>query len=88
MDWLILILGMAVVTYLTRVTPFFLSIRDSRFVKYVPPAVFSALVFPDVLSSPEKTIAGALVFAVCIKNRDLLLAFLVGTSALYVLQLV
>lgn len=87
MDSLILIFGMALVTYLTRVTPFFIKVGESRFVKYVPSAVFAALVFPDLLSSTDKFIAGLAVFAITAKNRDLFLAFLTGTSVLYILQL-
>ncbi len=87
MDSLILVLGMALVTYLTRVTPFFVKVGESRFVRYVPSAVFAALVFPDLLSGADRFIAGLAVFAVTLRNRDLLVAFLTGISVLYVLQL-
>ncbi len=87
MDWkLMLILGMAAATYLTRVTPFFIRIREYRFLKYVPASVFSSLVFPDIVRSTDNLIAGIVVFAVAWKNRDLMLAFLAGISALYILR--
>ncbi|WP_456368709.1 AzlD domain-containing protein [Geoglobus sp.] len=87
MDWAILILGMALVTYLTRVTPFFVKIEDSRYIKYVPSSVFAALVFPDVLSSAEKLVAGVVVFAIAYRKSDLLVAFVTGVGVLYVLHL-
>lgn len=86
MDWLILIFGMALVTYLTRVTPFFVKIGDSRYIKYVPSSVFAALVFPDLISSVDKFVAGIVVFAIASRNSDLLVAFVTGVGVLYILQ--
>ncbi len=89
MDWrIMLILGMAGATYFTRVTPFFVRFREYRFLKYVPASVFSSLVFPDLVRSTDNLIAGIVVFAVALKNRDLLTAFLAGITALYVLKFV
>ncbi len=89
MDWrVVTIIGMALATYFTRVTPFFLKIREYRFLKYVPASVFSALVFPDIFKSTDNLIAGIFVFAIAYKNKDLLLAFLTGILTLYILKFV
>ncbi len=88
MDWrMMLILGMALATYFTRVTPFFFHIRQYRFLKFVPASVFASLIFPDLARSVDNLIAGLLVFAVACKNRDLLVAFLTGVFALYLLKI-
>ena len=78
---------MATVTYLTRALPFFIEIRESRYLKYVPASVFSALVFPDILFDPDKLVVGLILFAVTFKNRNLLVAFVVGVSLLYMINL-
>ncbi len=87
MDGTTLIIGMALVTYFTRALPFFANIRENRFIKFVPAAVFSALVFPDIFSSYEKFVVGAILFVITYKNRNLLIAFAIGVILLYLVNL-
>ena len=87
MDELILIAGMALVTYITRVLPFFFRIGESRYLKFVPVSVFSALIFPDILSGSIKFIVGVLLFGITFKNNNLLVAFVIGVALLYLVNL-
>ncbi len=84
---ILLILGMALVTYLTRILPFFARIKESRYIKFVPASIFSALVFPEILSSFDKFIVGLILFAITFKNRNLLIAFTSGVILLYLINL-
>ncbi|MBE3596183.1 MAG: AzlD domain-containing protein [Hydrogenibacillus sp.] len=64
-----IVLGMAAVTYLPRMLPFFwrpaaYSPFVRRFLKYLPFAILGALIFPGVLTStgsPASSVAGAAV---------------------------
>jgi len=87
MDELILIAGMAFVTYLTRVLPFFFRIGESRYLRFVPTPVFSALIFPEILSEFKKLIVGVLLFGITFKNNNLLVAFVIGVVLLYLINL-
>lgn len=71
-----LIGGMALATYVSRVTPFYLLPKEGipkrleSFLFYVPPAAIGALIFPDVLLGPAE--AG---------NASLLAAIVAGVMA-------
>lgn len=77
---ILLIMGMAVVTYLPRLIPMLLFNPEKlppfvkRFLGFIPYAVLSALIFPEILastSSPASALVGgvvALVLAVYEKN--------------------
>ncbi len=87
MDALIVILGMFAVTYFSRALPMLKDFKlENRYIKYIPPSIFAALVFPDVMKFDEKTITALIVLLISIKNRNLLLAMLVGVISLYLLQ--
>ena len=88
MDELILIFGMALVTYISRALPFFVSIKENRFIKYVPASIFSALVFSDILYDRNKFIVGIMLFVLTYKNRNLLVAFVFGVIVLYIFLLI
>ncbi len=86
MDVLLTILGMFAVTYLSRVLPMIRDFRgDNRFVKFIPPSIFAALVFPE-MTDTSKALAGLIVLAVATKNRSLLVAMVVGVASLYVIE--
>ena len=79
---LILILGMAAATYLSRVTPFLLLPKEGiprrveGFLTYVPAAALGALIFPDVLNGPAGHDLAALLAAgvaalLALKSRQL-----------------
>lgn len=65
----LIILGMAIGTYLSRVTPLFLLPKEGlpdpveRLLRYVPPAALGALVFPDVFYGPAGHEAAAIIAA-------------------------
>lgn len=68
MEWVVLVAGMALVTYLPRMLPLVLLRNSSlpaaviRFMKFIPYAALAALIFPGVLNSTggqlEAAIAG------------------------------
>ena len=90
MEELVIILGMFAVTYFSRALPMLKEFEmRSGYIRYIPPSIFAALVFSDVFSGftvSEKTLAGAVVFVVALKNRNLLLAMVVGVLSLYLFQ--
>lgn len=78
----LLIAGMALATYVSRVSPFFLLPKEGvpvhveRFLKYVPAAAIGALIFPDVLQGPEghafaSLLAAAMASLLALKSRAL-----------------
>lgn len=97
METLLTILGMAIVTLFIRFIPIVLLRREpapliSRWLRFVPVAVFTALVVPGLLVNkgeiklgPELWVgmAGALV---AFKTRQVLLAILVGLATYWLLR--
>lgn len=70
---LILILGMAIVTYLPRLIPFLIKSekempeRFNKFLSYIPPTALGALILPGVFNAtPQLPLAGVIgiLFAV------------------------
>jgi uncharacterized membrane protein len=94
-DYLIAILGMALVTYATRAGGFLLMSRvnmSARLIaglNHLPGAVIVAIVVPDWLKSGVPgAIAGLLVLLVAWRTNNLLLALATGVLAIYLLRLV
>lgn len=100
--WLIII-GLAAGTYLLRLS--FIQAWQwidvppalARALRYVPPAVFAALVLPaltvaggaiDVSPGNERLVAGALAAAVAWYSRSVILTLCAGMGALWLLQAV
>ncbi|HLF25319.1 MAG TPA: AzlD domain-containing protein [Anaerolineae bacterium] len=98
--WLILI-GMGVVTYTTRLLPIVLLERLAlppivlRALRYVPPAVLSAIIFPellirdgalDVSLGNARLLAGALAGFVAWRTKNIILTIVSGMAALWILQ--
>ena len=91
-----IILACAAVTYLTRVTGFYLVGRNTppildRFLGMVPIAAFAALAVPDLLSGtapPAQILAGVACGAVILTTRKLWLGLLVGLAIFALLRLV
>lgn len=96
------ILGMGAITYLLRLSFIGLSGRlripavVQRGLAFVPPAVFSALVLPDLLSGPlvplslggdARLIAGALALLVAWRSRSVVLTIGTGLVVLSLLQI-
>jgi len=96
-----LIVGMGIATYAIRLSLILLLGRLTvpplvqRALRFVPPAVLSALIFPELLlpgGTPvfsfwnPRLLAGALAGVVAWKSKNALLAIAVGMVALWVLQ--
>jgi len=94
MEIALIVLGMAVVTYLPRVLPMLKSLDpEFGFLKYIPVAIFASLVFPELLLNEHRvlavdyeTLAGLVALVAAWKSRNLLLTMLAGLAALYVLR--
>lgn len=93
-----LILGMAVVTYIPRALPIVLfanqdiSPNVKKWLTYIPGSVFAALVFSDVffwenqlsvsIFTNKKIIPSAIVLFVAIKTKSLMWSIIVGVLSL------
>ena len=92
---LLTILGMALVTYLTRVSGLWLmsrvtlSKRMKAWLGYIPGAVIVAIIAPSVLSTGLAEAGAALVtLVVAARTRNLLLAMLTGVGVVVGLRMV
>ena len=100
MIWLTLIIA-GILTYLTRLS--FIAMLDRwqlppivmRALRFVPPAVLSAIIFPELLIrggsidfslQNTRLIAGLVAALVGWKSRNILLTIAAGMGALYLLQ--
>jgi branched-subunit amino acid transport protein len=98
--WLLLA-GMGLITYAIRAVPILLMERVTlpplvmRGLRFVPPAVLSAVVLPELVRtngtlnlSPAnpRLLAGLLAAAVAWRTRNVLLTILAGMLALWALQ--
>lgn len=98
--WLVMCLG-GLLTYLIRLSFIALSGKVTfpswlqRSLRYVPPAVLSAIIFPEILYSTgefnlalnnPRLIAGLLAALIGWKTRNMLLTILVGMTCLLLLQ--
>jgi branched-subunit amino acid transport protein len=98
--WLVMLCG-GLLTFLTRLS--FIALAEKvqfprwlqRSLRYVPPAVLSAIIFQEVLISTgkleltfqnDRLLAGLLAALVGWKSRNTLLTIAVGMAALLVLQ--
>jgi branched-subunit amino acid transport protein len=99
----LIILGMGIVTYAIRLAPILLlehaEVRPlmRRALRFVPPAVLSALIFPEILLpggtlnlslGNPRLLAGALAALIAWRTKNMLLAIAVGMGALWFLQAV
>ena len=92
---LITILGMALVTYATRVGGFWLmglvtpSPRIEAWLRQIPGAVLVAIIAPTVLaSSLAETLAASASALVALRTKNVLVAMVVGVGAVWVLRMV
>ena len=97
----LIILGLGIVTYATRLAPILLLEHVEmgplarRALRFVPPAVLSALIFPELLLpggalnlslGNPRLLAGALAALIAWRTKNMLLAIAIGMLALWVLQ--
>ena len=92
---LITILGMALVTYVTRAGGFWLmglvtpSPRIEAWLKQIPGAVLVAIIAPSVLaSSLAETLAAVATMLVAIRTKNVLIAMLIGVTTVALLRLI
>jgi branched-subunit amino acid transport protein len=98
--WLTII-GMGIITYAIRLTPivllerFELSPRIRQALKFVPAAVLSAIIFPemfmpegsvDISLGNERLIAGLIAAVVAWRTKNVLWTIGVGMGVLWLLQ--
>ncbi len=96
----ILIMGMAIVTYLPRMMPLLIFSKNNlppwleSWLKYIPVGIFSALVFPGIFIRNQtfsmtinniELISSIFVFAIALKTRSLGLSVIVGIISYWVL---
>jgi uncharacterized membrane protein len=91
---LLTILGMALVTYVTRVSGLWLmshitlSARMEAWLSYLPGTVIVAIVAPTVLSTGLAEVGAALATVlVMVRTRNVLLAMIVGVGVVWGLRL-
>jgi branched-subunit amino acid transport protein len=99
MEQVWLVLGMAAVTYLPRVLPFFflqkiqLSPFWKRFLRFIPFSALGALIFPDILSSvgEGKTLEAGIATLVCVGlawlRVNVVIVVLAGIGTVYLMQM-
>ena len=92
---LITILGMALVTYITRASGFWLmglvtpSPRIEAWLRQIPGAVLVAIIAPTVLaSSLAETLAALATALVALRTKNVLVAMLIGVGTVSLLRLV
>ncbi|HET9921478.1 MAG TPA: AzlD domain-containing protein [Ktedonobacteraceae bacterium] len=90
---LLAILGMACITYLTRISGLALmsrvtlSKRVEAWLGYIPGAVLVAIIAPTVLTSgPAEALAALATALAAIRTRNFLLAMLVGVGVVWILR--
>lgn len=97
------VIGMGVVTYLIRLSPIALFGRIDvppiiqRALRFVPPAVLSAIIFPEMLSpggsldlslGNVRLLAGIIAALVAWRSKNVLLTIGAGMAALWILGMV
>jgi len=95
------ICGMGLVTFAIRLVPILaldrmaIPIRLRRALRYVPPAVLSAIIFPELLLlenaldlslGNERLLAGVLALLVAWFSKNILLTIAAGMAALWLFQ--
>lgn len=98
--WLVII-GMGIITYGIRLSMIVLlekveiPIRLKQALRFVPPAVLSAIIFPELLQpggrldvslGNERLLAGLLAMVVAWRTKNILWTIIVGMAALWLLQ--
>jgi len=82
----VVIVGMAIVTFLPRLIPMLKPINPNlKFMRYIPISIFSAIVFSEIVTSNLKVLAGILTFLVAWGSRSMLLTIAFGVIVFYLL---
>jgi len=101
--FLVLIIGMMIVTYLPRLLPLAILTKLDipplliRWLSYIPPAVLAALITPSILAEGRSLnlgfdnkflLASLPTFLIAIKTRSLVLTVVVGMAIVMVLNII
>ncbi|MBA2133362.1 AzlD domain-containing protein [Capillibacterium thermochitinicola] len=94
---LLLVLGMAAVTYLPRLLPMLLLSTDKlppvlkRFFDFVPYAVLTTLIFPEILFSTAQpasaAVGGVIAFSLAYGGKNLFLVVTGGIGGVFLWEL-
>ncbi|NBG88711.1 AzlD domain-containing protein [Isachenkonia alkalipeptolytica] len=94
---LLIVLGMAIVTYIPRMLPMVLLQKlrlqpyIKRFLSFIPFAALGALIFPEILFSteslPSSLVGGLLAVVVALYSKNLILIVLSGILGSFLYQL-
>jgi len=88
----LVILGMAAVTYLSRVFPFFtkIDVQKYTFLKFIPVAIFSSLAMPDLMGvggvHVSRMVAAVIAVVVAYKTRGMFLTVFMAVFILYLIE--
>lgn len=87
------ILSMAIVTYLTRASGFFIinkmkiSKKTEAFLKAIPGAILISIVAPALfIGGLKETFAGVITMGVALKTKNLFIAMLVGVLIVFIFR--
>jgi len=90
---LLAILGMAIVTYLTSASGFFIvnktaiSKRTQAFLKAIPGAILISIVAPALFNGGiRETFAGIVTMTVALKTKNLFLAMIIGVAIVFMFR--
>lgn len=101
MSYIILIVGMGIVTYIPRMLPATVLSQKKlpdiliRFLNYIPAAVLSALLFPNVLVTGHEInigisnplfITSLLTFPIAYKTKNMFLTVIIGMIIIIILN--
>ncbi len=97
-DYIILIGGMALVTYIPRMFPLVilpgkkLPVFLERFLSYVPVAVLTALIFPGIISSTDHPltalVGGFIALILALKKFNLMIVVMGSIFTVFLLSLI
>ena len=95
MSWMPVLALAGLITFATRLSFIALLGRVESPLRFVPPAVLSAIIFPELLVRDgalrlglgnARLVAGVIAAAVAWRTRNVLLTIAVGMGALWILQ--
>lgn len=91
---IITITGMALVTYLTRISGFYLSDRLThmppavgKFLQYIPGTIIVSIIAPQIISGGTVTLAAALVcVGAAVLSRQIVVVMIIGVATVSLLR--
>ncbi|SHK54826.1 Branched-chain amino acid transport protein [Paramaledivibacter caminithermalis DSM 15212] len=97
-SFIIMLIGMGIVTYIPRCVPLLFlakhrkSEKLNKWLQYIPVAIFSALIFPDIFIKNQqlvlldvKILISLVVFVVALKSKSIGISIMTGLGMFYFL---